>query len=111
MGLVNRRYSASYAKRYGHIGEIYQERYFAEEVDLHLGLLTVSSSIPRNPIQTKQPMVERLVRYPYSSFPLYWDDLPRAPAFGPEAAVGLAASPVREEQHGVLHVLPDRGRR
>lgn len=33
MGLINRRYSASYAKRYGHIGRIYQKRYFAKEVD------------------------------------------------------------------------------
>ncbi|MDN3437285.1 transposase [Planococcus sp. APC 3900] len=81
MGLVNRRYSASYAKRYGHIGRIYQKRYFAKEVDSRLGLLTVSSYIHRNPIQTKQPMVERLELYPYSSFPLYWDDLLPAPAF------------------------------
>ncbi len=81
MALVNRRYSASYAKRYRHIGRIYQKRYFAQEVDSRLGLLTVSSYIHRNPIQTKVPMVEKLVQYPYSSFPLYWDETLEAPSF------------------------------
>lgn len=81
MSLVNRRYSTSYAKRYRHIGRIYQKRYYAKEVDSRLGLLTVSSYIHRNPIQTKTPMVERLERYPYSSFPLYWDDTLPAPSF------------------------------
>ncbi|MFD1861978.1 transposase [Planococcus chinensis] len=81
MSLVNRHYSASYAKRYLHIWRIYQKRYFAKEVDSRLGLLTVSSYIHRNPIQTKVPMVKRLEAYPYSSFPLYWDDGQAAPAF------------------------------
>ncbi|QHJ70562.1 transposase [Planococcus halotolerans] len=81
MSLVNRRYSMSYAKRYSPIGRIYQKRYFATEVDSRLGLLTVSSYIHRNPIQTKKPMVERLEQYPYSSFPLYWDDTLAAPSF------------------------------
>lgn len=81
MSLVNRRYSASYAKRYRHIGRIYQKRYFSKEVDSRLGLLTVSSYIHRNPVQTKVPMVDRLEQYPYSSFPLYWDDRLPAPSF------------------------------
>ena len=81
MSLVNRRYSQSYSKRHGHIGRIYQKRYFAKEVDSRIGLLTVSSYIHRNPIETKQPMVERLEHYPYSSFPLYWDDALPAPSF------------------------------
>lgn len=80
MSLVNRRYSLSYAKRHSHIGRIYQKRYFAKEVDSRLGLLTVSSYIHRNPIQTKKPMVEKLEHYPYSSFPLYWDESLPAPA-------------------------------
>lgn len=81
MSLVNRRYSMSYAKRYNHVGRIYQKRYFAKEVNSRLGLLTVSSYIHRNPIQTKQPMVEQLESYPYSSFPLYRNDTLPAPAF------------------------------
>lgn len=81
MGLINRRYSTSYARRYRHIGRIYQKRYFAKAVDTRLGLLTVSSYIHRNQIQTKVPMVERLELYPYSSFPLYWEETLPAPAF------------------------------
>ena len=81
MSLVNRRYSQSYSKRHRHIGRIYQKHYFAKEVDSRLGLLTVSSYTHRNPIETKQPMVERLEQYPYSSFPLYWDDTLPIPSF------------------------------
>lgn len=81
MQRINKRYSISYSKRYGHVGQIYQKRYFAKEVDSRLGLLTVSSYIHRNPIETKRPMVERLEQYPYSSFPLYWDDALPAPPF------------------------------
>jgi len=81
MGLVNRRYSDSYAKRYGHIGRIYQKRFFAKEVNTRTGLLIVSSYIHRNPIDTIIPMVERLESYPYSSYPLYWDESKSAPTF------------------------------
>ena len=94
MSLVNRRYSSSYSKRYGHIGRIYQKRYFAKEVDSRLGLLTVSSYIHRNPIQTKVPMVERLEDYPYSSFPLYWDEsLPVPPFLNMTLLKGLLPEP------------------
>ncbi|MGM0899463.1 MAG: transposase [Bacillota bacterium] len=80
MSLVNRRYSHSYSKRYGHLGRIYQKRYFAKEVASPYGLLVVSSYIHRNPIQTSTPIVKRLAHYPYSSFPYYWnEDLPAPP--------------------------------
>lgn len=81
MGLINRRYTTSYSKRYGYIGRLYQKRYFAKEVDTRLGLLAVSSYIHRNPIDTIVPMVEQLEDYPYSSFPLYFEDSKPAPAF------------------------------
>ncbi|WKA57806.1 transposase [Planococcus shenhongbingii] len=81
MQRINKRYSISYSKRYGHVGQIYQKRYFAKEVDSRLGLLTLSSYIHRNPIETKVPMVERLELYPYSSFPLYADEDKPAPPF------------------------------
>ncbi|EIM05722.1 hypothetical protein A1A1_14844 [Planococcus antarcticus DSM 14505] len=81
MQRINKRYSISYSKRYGHVGQIYQKRYFAKEVDSRLGLLTVSSYIHRNPIETKVSMVEKLELYPYSSFPLYADDGKDAPPF------------------------------
>ncbi|TQR14874.1 REP-associated tyrosine transposase [Psychrobacillus lasiicapitis] len=81
MASINKRYSNSYAKRYNHVGRIYQQRYFAKEVDSPLGLLTVSKYIHRNPIETKQPMVERLEWYPYSSYPLYFEENKAAPPF------------------------------
>ena len=81
MQRINKRYSISYSKRYGHVGQIYQKRYYAQEVDSRLGLLTVSSYIHRNPIETKKPMVEKLELYPYSSYPLYFDEEKPAPAF------------------------------
>ncbi|WP_244890351.1 hypothetical protein [Planococcus glaciei] len=89
MSLVNRRYSASYEKRYRHhVGRIYQKRYFAKEVDSRLGILTVSSYIHRNPVETKVAMVARLKEYPYSSFSLYWDDTLEAPAFWTSSCCG-----------------------
>ena len=63
------------------VGRIYQKRYYAKEVDSRLGLLTVSSYIHRNPIETHVPMVERLEDYPYSSYPLYWNESLPAPSF------------------------------
>lgn len=81
MAVVNRRYSDSYSSRYGHIGRIYQKRYFAKEVDGPLGLLTVSNYIHRNPIETMIPMVTELTDYPYSSYPLYANDTLFAPPY------------------------------
>ncbi len=71
MAMINRRYNYSYSKRYGHVGRIYQKRFFAKEIASAHGLLVVSSYIHRNPIQTSTPLVTRLAHYPYSSFPYY----------------------------------------
>lgn len=60
MGHINRRYTASYSKRYNHVGRIYQRRYFSKEVKSYPGLLAVSKYIHRNPINTKEPLVNRL---------------------------------------------------
>lgn len=59
------------SKRYHHIGRIYQLRYFAKVVVNREGLLKVSRYIHRNPLETKVPMVNQLIDYPFSSFPLY----------------------------------------
>ena len=61
------------------------------------------------PLETKTPMVERLELYPYSSFPLYWEDtLPAAAFLDRELLRGLLLPPpLEKKQHGVLHVLPD----
>ena len=81
MSLINKRYSDYYAKRYHHIGRIYQKRYFAKEVDSRTGLLAVSSYIHRNPIDTKKPMVDQLEWYPYSSYPFYFNETKIPPPF------------------------------
>ncbi|MFF2753163.1 transposase [Psychrobacillus sp. NPDC058041] len=81
MGLINKRYSTSYSKRYNHIGRIYQKRFFAQKVNSPRGLLNVSSYIHRNPIDTKKPMVNHLEQYPYSSYPYYCDESKPAPPF------------------------------
>ena len=74
MSLIYKRYSDYYAKRYNHIGRIYQKRYFAKEVDSRTGILAVSSYIHRNPIDSGLPLGAHLKRYPYSSYPFYFDE-------------------------------------
>lgn len=71
MARINRRYSDYYSKKYNHVGRIYEKRYYSKEADSPFGILAVSSYIHRNPIDTKKPMVEHLIDYPYSSFPMY----------------------------------------
>ncbi|PIC94854.1 transposase [Sporosarcina sp. P26b] len=68
---INRKYSDYYAKRYRHVGQIYQGRYFSKEVDTPQAMLAVSRYIHRNPIETKIPMVKCLSDYPFSTFPYY----------------------------------------
>ncbi|WP_269051110.1 transposase [Sporosarcina sp. G11-34] len=71
MARINRRYSDYYAKRYSHIGRIYEKRYFSKQADGPQAILAVSSCIHRNPIDTNIPMVKKLEDYPYSSYPYY----------------------------------------
>lgn len=71
MARINRRYSDYYAKRYSHIGRIYEKRYFSKQADGPQAILAVSSYIHRNPIDTNIPMVEKLEDYPYSSYLYY----------------------------------------
>ena len=52
------------------------------------------------PLETKTPMVERLELYPYSSFPLYWEDTLPAPAFlDRELLRGLLLPPPLEKNN------------
>ncbi|BAQ09990.1 hypothetical protein OXB_1519 [Bacillus sp. OxB-1] len=72
MAPLNRRYSDYYRKRHGYVGQIFQNRYYSKEVTGTTGLLHVSSYIHRNPIETKQPMVESMEHYPHSSYRYYF---------------------------------------
>ncbi|MEK3952600.1 MULTISPECIES: transposase [Psychrobacillus] len=81
MGLINRRYTYFYSKRYDHVGRIYERRYFAKEVKSYPGLLAVSKYIHRNPINTKEPLVGRIEWYPYSSYPYYFNESKKPPRY------------------------------
>ena len=98
MARINRRYSDYYSKKYLHVGRIYEKRYYSKEAEGPFAILAVSSYIHRNPIDTRKPMVENLIDYPYSSFPMYgsedsspksWIDLDLLPTLLP---VGLEPS-------------------
>ncbi|MHA6261442.1 transposase [Sporosarcina sp. CAU 1771] len=81
MARINRRYSDYYAKRYSHIGRIYEKRYFSKEADGPQAILAISSYIHRNPIDTNIPMVKKLEDYPYSSYIYYANENQVPPSF------------------------------
>ena len=76
MARINRRYSNYYSKKYVHVGRIYEKHYHSKEAEGLFGVLAVSSYIHRNPFDTKKPMVEQLIDYPYSSYPMYGSEDP-----------------------------------
>ncbi|MDW0116241.1 transposase [Sporosarcina thermotolerans] len=69
---LNRRYSDYYRKKYNYVGQIYQNRYYSKEIVDPIGLLNVGSYIHRNPIETKEPMVDSMEQYRYSSYQYYF---------------------------------------
>lgn len=71
MRLVNRRYSDVYRHSRGHVGRIYQRRYWSKGAPTFADLLHTSGYIHRNPLETANPMVDNLSDYPYSSYPFY----------------------------------------
>jgi putative transposase len=54
---------------------------YSKEAEGPFAVLAVSSYIHRNPIDTKKPMVEQLIDYPYSSFPMYCSEDPAPKAW------------------------------
>ena len=81
MACINRRYSDYYARRYGHVGRIYEKRYFSKFAKGPNAIRDISSYIHRNPIDTTTPLVKKLHEYPYSSFPYYADDTKTPPRY------------------------------
>lgn len=71
MAYINRRYSDYYSKRYDHVGRIYEKRYYSGLIQSPQALLSISSYIHRNPIDTTIPLVQNMEDYPYSSFMYY----------------------------------------
>lgn len=81
MARINRRYSDYYAKRYDHVGHIYEKRYFSKFANGPRAILDISSYIHRNPIETTAPLVKRLEDYPHSSFLFYANENKKPPRF------------------------------
>ncbi|MCM3636665.1 transposase [Sporosarcina luteola] len=81
MACINRRYSDYYAKRYDHVGRIYEKRYFSKLANGPRAILDISSYIHRNPIETTVQKVNSLEDYPHSSFSYYADAKKEPPRF------------------------------
>jgi putative transposase len=72
---VMRHINGVYTQRYNHLqstdGPLFRGRYKAILIDHDAYLLQVSRYIHRNPIELKDPLVEQLEDYPWSSYPAY----------------------------------------
>lgn len=71
MMLVNKRYSDYYQQKHQTGGQLYEKRYYTTNISSALGLLEVSRYIHQNPMKTKQPLVEKMEHYLYSSYQYY----------------------------------------
>ena len=83
-----------YTQRYNRLkrtdGSLFRGRYKAILVDANSYLLEVSRYIHRNPVETRKPLVNRLEKYRWSSYPAYVNKV--------KAPIWLA----REEVYGEL---------
>jgi len=68
---VNGVYTQRHNRLAGSDGPIFRGRFKSILIDSDAYLLQLSRYIHRNPIETKEPMVEALVNYPWSSYPAY----------------------------------------
>ena len=75
MALINKRYSDYFRRQYDYTGQIYENRYFSEELSHPVSILNVGAYIHRNPIETKIPMVDTMEQYAYSSYRFYYDNV------------------------------------
>lgn len=60
MARINRRYSDYYAKRYSHVGRIYEKRYFSKEADGPEAIL--KNRYPRNKLFTQMNKHAKKIR-------------------------------------------------
>lgn len=75
MAIINKRYSDYFRTKYHYTGQIYENRYFSEELTHPVSLLNVGAYIHRNPIETKTPLVTAMEQYAYSSYKFYYNNL------------------------------------
>ena len=75
LGRIMRHINGVYTQHYNRLqltdGPIFRGRYKAILIDHDAYLLQLSRYIHRNPIETKEPLVERLEDYAWSSYPAY----------------------------------------
>ncbi|WP_428910033.1 transposase [Niallia sp. Krafla_26] len=71
MAIFNKRYTDYYNQKYNHCGHVFQQRFNSSPILIPQDLLEVSKYIHRNPIHTKEPMVDKMEEYRYSSYLFY----------------------------------------
>lgn len=72
MAMINKRYSDYFRYLYDYTGQIYENRYFSDELLHPISILNVSAYIHRNPIETEHPIVPKMEQYHYSSYKFYY---------------------------------------
>lgn len=92
---INGVYTQRYNQRKGTDGPLFRGRYKAILIDAASYLLQVSRYIHRNPIETKQPIVERLTDYPWSSYAAYINQAKAADWLYRDSVYGELGSPQR----------------
>jgi len=72
---IMRHINGVYTQRYNRLkntdGPLFRGRYKSVLVEQDAYLLQLSRYIHRNPIEMKRPMVDKLIKYPWSSYPAY----------------------------------------
>lgn len=81
MAFINLSYSRYFSKTYAYDGQLYDRRFYANEIKTPFALLAVSAYIHRNPIDTKFPLVKDINDYSFCSYRLYTTENPVAPAW------------------------------
>lgn len=75
LGRIMRHINGVYTQRYNRLkhtdGPLFRGRYKAILIEKDAYLLQLSRYIHRNPVETRQPIVEKLEQYPWSSYPAY----------------------------------------
>ena len=96
---INGVYTQRYNKLRKTDGALFRGRYKAILVEEDSYLLPVSRYIHRNPIETKRPMVEKLVDYSLSSYPAYINNQPAPSWLNRELVLSLLNTPKKYQAY------------
>ncbi|GMR08387.1 MAG: hypothetical protein BMS9Abin26_1392 [Gammaproteobacteria bacterium] len=101
LGRAMRHINGVYTQKYNQLkrtdGPLFRGRYKAILIEASSYLLEVSRYIHRNPVEPKQPLVSRLIDYPWSSYSAYLNKADSPPWLVKEDIYG---------ELGVLHPAP-----